>query len=162
MFDTHSDFALNKKDKTAIVYQSSVGNGIRLTCEDFASEEEFNRWKEWPDKDYHEMELAGRASDSYVSLESQRDGPTPSAEDIVLAPYITAEQKERRFRMLEQVKSQLTEKQYRRLCLYYLDGKTEREIAQPEGVGQQRISTSIIRGVRIVERFFQDFLKDRG
>ena len=45
MFDTKSDFALNKFDKDAIVCPSATGVHIRLTREDFASEEEFLRWK---------------------------------------------------------------------------------------------------------------------
>ncbi len=55
---------------------------------------------------------------------------------------------------MEQVRRCLTEKQYRRLCLYYLEGKTEAEIAVLEGVGQRRISTSITSGAKIVEKFF--------
>ena len=45
MFDTKSDFALNKFDQDAIVCRSVTGVHIRLTREDFASEEEFLRWK---------------------------------------------------------------------------------------------------------------------
>ena len=41
MFDTKSDFALNKFDQDAIVCRSVTGVHIRLTREDFASEEEF-------------------------------------------------------------------------------------------------------------------------
>ena len=41
MFDTRSVYALNKLDKDAIVYPSVTGEDIRLTREDFSSEEEF-------------------------------------------------------------------------------------------------------------------------
>ncbi len=52
MFDTKSDFALNKFDRDAIVCRSVTGVHIRLTRADFASEEEFLRWKVWSDGDY--------------------------------------------------------------------------------------------------------------
>lgn len=162
MLDTHSDYALNKIDKTAIVCPSATGEHIRLTREDFSTEEEFERWKNWSDDDYHKIELAGRKEDDCLSFEAQRDVPTPSAEELFFAPYITAEQAEKRRRMLAQIKNHLTEKQYRRLCLYYLDGKTEAEIAVIEGITQQRISKSLIAGAKIVEKFFQDFLHGRG
>ena len=44
MFDPKSDYALNKKDKDAIVCPSVTGVHIRLVREDFASEKEFLYW----------------------------------------------------------------------------------------------------------------------
>ena len=162
MLDTQSDYALNKRDKAAIVCSSVTGDHIRLTCEDFDSEEEFERWKAWSDDDYHKIELAGRKDDDCLSFEEQQDVPVASAEEIFLAPYIAAEQAEQSRKVLAQIKKHLTEKQYRRLCLYYLDRKTEAEIAAIEGVTQQRISKSLIAGAKIVENFFHDFLHGRG
>lgn len=60
MFDTKSDFALNKFDQKAIVCRSVTGIHIRLTHEDFACEEEFLRWKVWSDGDYYDTEKDGR------------------------------------------------------------------------------------------------------
>lgn len=60
MFDTKSDFALNKFDRDAIVCRSVTGVHIRLTREDFACEEEFLRWKVWSDGDYYDTEKDGR------------------------------------------------------------------------------------------------------
>ena len=154
MFDAKSDFALNKLDRDAIVCRSVTGIHIRLTREDFASEEEFLYWKELSDSDYHKRELVGWNDSRSLSLETQRDCPLMSAEDIVLAPYLAAEQAEQRRRLLEQVRRCLTEKQYRRLCLYYLEGKTEAEIAVVEGISQQCVSRSLIAGAKIVEKFF--------
>ena len=48
MFDKHCGYALNRLDKTAIVCQSVTRNHIRLTREDFSSEEEFIYWKHGP------------------------------------------------------------------------------------------------------------------
>ena len=72
MFDKHCDFALNRLDKDAIVCQSVTGEHIRLTQEDFASEEEFNHWKAWSDDDYHKIQLAGRNDDDCLSFRRGR------------------------------------------------------------------------------------------
>ena len=161
MFDTKSDYALNKLDKDAIVCPSATGVHIRLTREDFSSEEEFLYWKELSDSDYHKRELAGWNDSHSLSLETQRDKPLMSAEDTALATDLAAEEVEQRRQLLEQVKSCLTEKQYRRLCLYYLDGKTEAEIAALEGITQQCVSKSLIVGAKNVEKFFSQFFRRR-
>ena len=159
MFNTHTDFALNKFDKNAIVCQSVSGPNIRITREDFASDKEFAYWKKLSDDDYMEIDRIGREDDACLSFEDQRSVQVPSAEDVVLAPYIEAEVRERRRRMLEQIRTNLTSKQYRRLCLYYLDGKGEAEIAYLENVNQSSVSRAISSGTKIVERFFEDFFR---
>ena len=53
MFNRKSSYALNKKDFNAIVYIDANENIIRLTREDFSSEEEFQKWKAWSDENYH-------------------------------------------------------------------------------------------------------------
>ena len=53
MFNRKSSYALNKKDPNAIVYMDANEAIIRLTREDFASEEEFLKWKSLSDADYH-------------------------------------------------------------------------------------------------------------
>ena len=162
MFNTQSDYALNKLDKDAIVCPSATGVHIRLTREDFASEEEFLRWKVWSDGDYHDIEKAGRGYYDYCISLSEAGTTGISAEDIFIAPLLEAEQEERRAALLRQVKGLLTKTQYRRLCLYYLEGKTEEEIAVIEGVKQQRISKSLIAGKKFVEKIFKEFLENRG
>ena len=52
MFNRKSSYALNKKDPNAIVYMDANEAIIRLTREDFASEEEFLKWKSLSDADY--------------------------------------------------------------------------------------------------------------
>ena len=162
MFNTHTDHALNKFDKTAIVYQSVSGPNIRITREDFNSDEEYAYWKKLSDDDYKEIDRIGRKDDACLSFEGQRSVQAPSAEDVMLDPYMEAEQRERRRRMLEHIRTNLTPKQYRRLCLYYLDEKTETEIAALEGITQQRIFKSLISGAKIVEKFFQEFFCYKG
>ena len=74
MFDPKSDYALNKKDPEAIVCPSATGVHIRLTRADFASEDEFQRWKNLSDKDYEDMEKAGRYFyDNCVQMDDRVD-----------------------------------------------------------------------------------------
>lgn len=72
------------------------------------------------------------------------------------------ERDKRRTAVRKQLKYKLTDKQYRRLWMYYIEKKTEAEIAAKEGVGQRRISTSISSGKKIVEKFFQEIFDSRG
>ena len=161
MFNKHCDYALNRLDKGAIVCQSVTGDPIRLTPDQFSSVEEFNRWKAWSDDDYHKIQLAGRNDDNCLSLSEQLDAVVPSAEDVFFAPILEKEQHEKAASLLAQVRSLLTERQYRRLSLYYLSGKSETEIAAMERVAQQQISKSIRVGKKTVEKFFSDFLASR-
>ena len=61
MFNTNSDYVINKLDTDAIVCRSVTGQLLRITREDFSSDEEFEKWKLWSDSDYHETELRDRA-----------------------------------------------------------------------------------------------------
>lgn len=65
MFNRKSSYALNKKDPNAIVYMDANEAIIRLTREDFASEEEFLKWKSLSDADYHASEKEDHV---YLSL----------------------------------------------------------------------------------------------
>ena len=47
MFNPKSEYALNKLDQDAIVCPSATGIHIRLTREDFDTEEEFRFWKDF-------------------------------------------------------------------------------------------------------------------
>ena len=45
LYDTKSNYAINKKDPDAIVYTDACEHVIRLTREDFDTESDFLRWK---------------------------------------------------------------------------------------------------------------------
>jgi len=146
MFDKHSDFALNKFDKDAIVCPSVTGIHTRLTREAFSSEEEFLYWKKLSDGDYKNTETAGRDFyDHCISLAEAQRTTGISAEDAFLAPLLKAEQKEQRTTLLQQVKNVLTEKQYRRLRLYLVDGLSMEQVAQQDGVTLQSVSECLQR-----------------
>ena len=108
MFDAKNDYSLNKSDPNAIVCRSADGIHIRLTREDFDSEEEFLHWKNWSDDDYHTMVKTGRGyDDNCISLIEATDAQLPSAEEMMLAPMLEVENNERRAALLEMVKSSL-------------------------------------------------------
>ena len=160
MFDSKSDYALNKADPEAIVCKSVTGVHIRLTREDFATDEEFITWKKWSDCDYKKIESAGRGFfDNCISLSEGSASLGISAQDAFLAPLMQIEQEEQITAMLQQVKAALTETQYRRLWMYCVEKKTEIEIAQAENVGQPRICRSLRRAQKILEKIFPENIK---
>jgi len=155
MYDKKSDYALNKKNKEAIVFRNAAGGLIHLTKDEFASEEEFAKWKEWSDNDYRQEYNAGQ---SYKRLRKKMreqaltNEYAKSAEQILLKGLHDREQQA----FIAKIKACLTEKQFRRLWLYYVEDKTEQQIADMEKVGQRRISTSINEAKKKLKKFFKN------
>ena len=146
MFEYKNIFVLNKKDKEAIVYEDADGRIIRLTCEVFASEEEFQRWKDWSDKDYHGVEKERHLqSDNTLSLEGLSDeaAAVGSVEDEFITRQHEYEREELRRLLMTGLDACLTVTQRRRLWLYCVDGLTVEQIADAENVAHQNISKAI-------------------
>ncbi len=80
-----------------------------------------------------------------------------SVEDVLLAPLLKQEEQDRRSAQIRHIRDALTDKQYRRLCLYFLQNLTEQEIAELEGVGQQRISVSLSSGIKALKKILKKF-----
>ena len=163
MFDTKSDFALNKFDKDAIVCPSATGVHIRLTREDFASEEEFFRWKVWSDGDYYDTEKDGRGFyDNSLPLDPRVDklGAVPSVEADILtmldAAEASVEQTRRTAALIEQIKSCLTGTQYRRLWMLYAQKMNVTAIARAEGISKASASRSISAALKNISAFFPE------
>lgn len=147
MFQTKTQFALNKKDKDAIVFSNADARPIRLTVEDFASEEEFARWKAWYLEDLRKEEHENHTYlDHTLLMESVPENlvSTPSPEEIMVQLMEYTNRAKLTAEMLVRIRACLTKVQFRRLWMYYAEGMTEQEIAEREGVGQQRISKSLI------------------
>lgn len=148
MFDKHSDFALNKLDKDAIVYKSDTGVHIRLTREDFASEEEFQNWKKWSDDDYYQREHDGREDDACYSLDADRNTTGLSPEDELISVMDKAQAETVRRKVIAAqiaaIKSLLTKAQYRRVWMYFVEELSMTEIAALEHVTRQRISQTLL------------------
>ena len=153
MFNRKSIYALNKKDPNAIVYTNADGNVIRLTRDDFASEEEFLLWKEISDSDYHGEEKADHLYyDSTLSLEglSEEAIATLSAEEGYIAEIELSERQTLKQLLLAGMGDKLTENQRNRLWLYCVEGLTLREIADTEGANHANIRKSILRAKEIL------------
>lgn len=109
---------------------------------------------------YHTTEKAGRAyHDNRLPLADWAVPSAPSAEDLLLEADGAGAAK---VALIQRVRGGLTEKQFRRLRLYYLERFSEREIARAEGVGQQRVSRSILTGKKALEKIFLEIFGDRG
>lgn len=155
MYNKKSDYALNKKNKDTIVSRNAAGDIVQITKEEFASEEEFAHWKEWSDNEYRQEY---NADQSYKRLknklqkQAESTGYSLSVEQLLLNDLSDEERKA----LINKIKAFLTETQFRRLWLYYAEGKTEQQIADIEKVGQRRISTSINVAKKKIKKFFQN------
>jgi len=138
-----SDYSINKKHPDTIIYIDANGCHFNLTVNDFASEEEFQRWKQWSDENYHEQKKSDARYERHTIPEStlnEKMVQVPSAEDVVLH----REELQECLSVIEDIRNRLTPTQFRRLVMYFLDGMTQQEIAEKEGVAQQTVSESLL------------------
>ena len=160
MFEYKNIFVLNKKDKSAIVYEDADGHIIRLTCEVFDNEEEFRRWKDWSDKDYHEAEKERHLqSDNTLSLKGLSDeaAAVGSAEGQFIKRQRECEHEELRHLLMTGFDTCLTATQRRRLWLYCVDGLTVEQIANAEKVAHQNVS----KAIALAKKKLKIFLRNR-
>lgn len=159
MFDWKSLYALNKKDPNAIVYVDANGDLIRLTSDDFVSEDEFQQWKSWSDGDLRKEENEDhRQADNSISLEvlSEEATAVPSVEAAYME-QISSNDAAVLVRLLRQgLGTCLTETQRRRLWKYYVDGKPLRLIAKEECAYRNAVWKSIQAAK---EKMFNFFMK---
>ena len=157
MFNKNSLYALNKKDPDAIVYPTADGKTVRITREDFPSEEEFLTFKAWSDENFHKEDNRDVTENRYrLSLDDLSEAAlaVPAIDVVMDRKQQRAEQKRKAADMVVLLKDKLTETQFRRLWMYCVENKTEQEIADIEGVDQQRISKSIIAAKKKIKKFF--------
>lgn len=156
-FNKISIYALNKKDPDAIVYPTADGKLVRVTREDFPSEADFLAFKAWSDENFHEEEnLDHREANHSLSMDDLSEAAlaVPAVDVVMEHQHQRAEQRRMTSDMVVKLKDKLTDKQFRRLWLYSVEGKTESEIAYIEGVDQQRISKSILAANKKIKKFF--------
>ena len=159
MFDRRSLHALNKNDKDAIVSVDAYQKKYKLTAEDFVSEAEYGKWKAWLDQAYHEEEKGDHIySDHTVPMElitMLSDGIESPEEKLIEA--IEHDEWWNWCRMvLDEIKSVLSEKQFRRLWMYYGKGMTEEIIAEEEGTSHQAVSKCINAARKRIERSMKE------
>lgn len=155
MFNRKSDYALNKKDKTSIIYIDAYGNITQLTAKDFSSEKEFRKWKNWMNMKAHTEEKKDHVYRNHsVSLDYFREfsGYSSGASD---------EQDEADHRLtahsdllVQQIRSILSEKQFRRVWMYFVEEMTMEEIGEREGISHQNVSKSICSAMKKIKKFF--------
>lgn len=146
MFDRKSGHAINKKENNAIVYADAYGNIIRFTVEDFASEEEFHKWKDLLTVINHLEENADHVFRNHnvnLSLFPEAAAQIPSMEDRMIAAEERQAHIQQTLMLMKKVRQIVSELQYRRLWMYYIDGYSTHEIALWEGTSHQAISKSI-------------------
>lgn len=161
MFERKNLYVLNKKDKTAIVYEDADGKAIRLTRDQFSSEEEFRRFKEWSDENYHETEKERHLySDNTLSLDGLSDEAAAvcSVEDVIFERQRLEEREALGRLLMSGMDTSLTEVQRRRLWLYVVDGLSEAEIAAAEGVTQPSVSECIAAAKKRLKKFLKNTL----
>ena len=157
MFNRKSSYALNKKDASAIVYIDANENIIRLIREDFASEEEFQKWKSWSDENYHTEDkrdvVEGKHNMSIDDL-SEAALAVPAIDVVMDRQHERAEKRRQASVMVAQIKDKLTETQFRRVWMYFVDGMTIDEIGEIEGISHQNISKSIGAAMKKMKKLF--------
>ena len=156
----YTDYAINNANSEAIVYRFANGKVREITVDDFNGDElAFRTWKTFSDRDYHSQEKQTRRTSrkdvSYDSLEEMDLGYSEGCLDTMLR----TEDEEALSEGVEELLSNLSEKQRRRLYLYVIKGMKQEEIARLEGCCQRVISESIYAAKNKIKKIFEKFLK---
>ena len=159
MFDPRSDYALNKLNPDAIVCKSVTGAPIRITRADFASEEEFLKWKTFSDQDYHSIEAGSREDDNCFSLNEQLDAVAPSAEEMLLTK--ASAKSKTASAWSQKIRFSMTTVQARRLRMLLNEKLSVTEIASNEGVSKASVSRSLSAAKRKIAAICKQSMNDR-
>jgi len=157
MFNRKSSYALNKKDPNAIVYMDANEVIIRLTREDFASEKEFLKWKALSDEDYHASEKEAHVYANHtLALDelSEEAASIPAVDVCMEQAHDRVAEIRRSTQKVTQIRKHLTDTQFRRMWMYFVDGMTIDEIGKVEGVSHQAISLNITAAIRKIKKYF--------
>ena len=130
---------------------------IRLTREDFASEEEFLKWKVWSDEDYHTEDNRDVVEDKHnMSIDTLSEAALsiPAIDVVMDRQHEKSARRKMASAMASQIRGKLTETQFRRLWMYYVDGMTVDEIGAAEGVSHQAVSLNIAATIRKIKKYF--------
>jgi len=156
MFKKDSLYSINKKNPDAVVYKFANGEESRITRADFATEEDFLAFKAWSDEDLHIEDkrdvLAGIRQVSIDDI-SEAAVAVPAFDVVMERQQRKAEERRKASDMVVRLKDKLTETQFRRLWMYYVDGLDTYEIAEIEGNTHQAISKSIIAAEKKIKKF---------
>lgn len=151
-------YAMNRQDPNAIVYLDSDGSTIRLTREDFSTEEEFQKWKAWSDQQYLQESRQEKSYwDRKVTIKEfdQRQGTPADSEALLLEREDRMAQKRAAQIVTRDIQRLLTKNQYRRLWLYGVLHMTEEEIGRLENVSHQAVSKSLRSAMRRIRKYIR-------
>lgn len=155
----HKDiYTMNQRDSDAIVYLDSDGHVIRLTREDFSTEEEFRHWKEWSDQQYlRELQKEKGYWERKVTIKEfdQRQDAPADSETMLLEREERMAQKKAALLITRNIRKFLTKTQYRRLWLYGAMQMTEEEIGEQENVSHQAVSKSLRSAMRRIGKYIK-------
>lgn len=155
MFNCKSDYALNKKNRTSIIYIDAYDNITQLTAKDFSSEKEFRKWKNWMNMKTHTEEKKDHIHrNRTVSLDYLRElagSPSGAYDELDEADHRPIAQIDL---LVQQIRSVLSEKQFRRLWMYFVEEMTMEEIGEREGISHQNVSKSIGAAMKKIRKSF--------
>lgn len=155
VFDKKSLYVLNKKNPDAIVCSDATGKRVHITRADFATEEEFLFWKNLSDSNYQETDRKGRSYyDNTVVLNEDTDTAGESLEDGLIAAFDNAMRNKESAEKIRQIRSILTEKQFRRLWKHYAERIPVAQIAALENTGEHAIYVSISNAKNKISKKF--------
>ena len=156
-FNKISIYALNKKDPDAVVYPTADGKTVRVTREDFPSEEDFLAFKAWSDENFHEEEnLDHRESNHTLSMDDLSEAAlaVPAVDVAVARRQERMEKRRKEKELVVQMKDKLTEVQFHRLWMYFVEENTLEEIADKEGVSPVAFFYSIEAAQKKISKNF--------
>lgn len=157
MFNRQTIYALNKFDGGAIIYDDAFGKINRLTVSDFDSVKEFRKWKNWDKmKKQSEQRKDNVHRNHTFSLTDQENeiGAVPSSEESMIADWGRLQEIQQAKSIVAQIQSIVTEKQFRRIWLYYAECLNLDQIAEIEGTTHQAVSDSICRARCKLTKYF--------
>lgn len=158
MFDNKNEYALNIADKNAIVYQDAFGKLIRITPDQFAGIKEYRKWKNWATMKAHTTEKKEHIHRNHAISITDLEGILPGENGLDIS-YEAKETIRRNHRdaiaKVQMIKTNLSEKQFRRLWLYTVEEMTLAEIAKFECVTVASVQESIVRAKNKCRKLFK-------
>lgn len=155
MFNRKSDYALNKKNRESIVYIDTYNNVTLLTVKDFSSEEEFQKWKNWMDIEAHTEEKRDHVHRNHtVSLDHLGNAVHALSGTNYEEDKVSRSLTDQNVLLVQQIRAVLSEKQFRRVWMYFVDEMTLEAIGASEGISHQNVSKSIRSAMKKFQKFF--------
>ena len=115
------------------------------------------KWKSWSDADYHASEKRDHVHANHtLALDelSEEAASVPAMDVIMELELDRLAQIARSAELVVQIKACLSETQFRRVWMYFVDGMTIDEIGKKEGISHQNISKSIGAATKKIKKFF--------